>query len=153
MRGELEAVISRDLKDLTAYLKTGQSKKYADEKILGHWRFSVNGSLAQVRTARPEITSKEMAALRLVWRIGFAQTQVVVAPDRQVFIKNVPAPGAGALVGATPELRTLKGQWEESAGGYRMTFEGEPGVTRVSLESGRLVLAQDGQVLAFDREL
>jgi hypothetical protein len=149
--GELLAVLNRDLEDLKDYLKSGKSKKYAEEKVLGHWRFSFNGTLAEARTSKPDITSKDMATLRLAWRARYGQARLIVAPDRQVFVKGLPSPNLDPATGAT-ESRTLKGQWEDTTDGYRMTFEGESGETKATLRDGRLILPQHGMILAFDHE-
>ena len=62
---ELVAALSQtDLVDFTAWVKTGVSPKYADEKILGRWRVDVANVLLSMRRQRGNIPPTEFALLR-----------------------------------------------------------------------------------------
>jgi hypothetical protein len=148
---ELKTAVSRDVDDLVGYLQTGKSAKYDDEKILGRWLFSVNGTLAQVRISKPNISSGDMSRLRAFWRASLYQAVLIAASDRQVFLKGFPNLGAAAADPAGKQ--TLTGQWDVAPGGYKMTLQGRAAEMKVTIQGDLLVVAGFGMELAFYREI
>ena len=76
-----------DLKDLLAYLQSGQSPQYQDLPILGRWQLEPYSTLAQVKKRRVRITSVEMRLLRQQMEFikGY---QLVVLPDNTAKLKG-----------------------------------------------------------------
>jgi hypothetical protein len=86
----VEETLETNLDDLTTYLNTGTSAKYANEPILGGWDFNVGVSLAWLRQEQPKMAASEMRAIRGLWSQAYAQTTVLLTGDNQVFVKNFP---------------------------------------------------------------
>ena len=83
-REQLEQI---DLKDLMAYLKTGESPKYSDQPILGRWEVDPYLTLQQEKRRKVGMTSQEMRQLRQNVEMikGF---KLVVAPDNSAKLKG-----------------------------------------------------------------
>lgn len=100
----VDALLKTDLKDLEAYLRTGISPKYADEKILGRWKVDVASVLLQTRRMRGgNISPKEFAALRLGLSSALSGVRLKVLTDGRFLVTSVaskPAEGAEAAAGA-----------------------------------------------------
>ncbi len=72
-----------DLKDLLAYLRTGKSAKYDEEKILGRWRLDPAPTMRELRRLSPEMTSAEFSmAKKGVYMIA-PLVSVVSSPDNR----------------------------------------------------------------------
>lgn len=88
--GEL---LKTDLKDLRAFLETGVSAKYADDKIIGRWRVDVSAVLLQARRARQGITPTEFAAMRTMLNLMLSPVRLTAYADGRYVIKSdAPAP-------------------------------------------------------------
>ena len=136
-------IVTPDLKDLRAFLETGQSQKY-DDKILGRWAFDVNAAMMAYRRAKPNTASTEMQRVRLWMRQSFAKTMLVAAPDGSVALKNLPN-----LTNPTAtDLQNIQGQWKASGSQYQLTL-GSVGERRGRIEGGRLFLDGEGIGLVF----
>jgi hypothetical protein len=149
------SITEPNLQDLQTYLETGKSAQYDSERILGRWDFYVNGTIALLRKARPNISSTEMSRVKQYIAQSYAGTTLVAMakPEPRVLIKNYPVVKvvAGA---ATTELKTVEGEWKEADGNYVMTYsvEGKAEEAAVSIESGRLALTGQGLGLMFLRQ-
>jgi hypothetical protein len=60
----IDIVKGVDLKDLKAYLLTGKSAKYDDERILGRWILDKDAVMTFVRKTRPNIKGDELMAVK-----------------------------------------------------------------------------------------
>ena len=141
------------MNDLTNYLQTGKSAKYDSQKILGRWELNVNVTLVWLRQANPKMPSKEMAAVRALWSQAYAQTTVMVTPDNQVFLKNLPKfqsqPGQPLF---QPE--NWKGDWSLDGSNYTLhiTLNGEDKFLNATTDDGLRLSVKDGKtLLIFDR--
>ena len=152
------ATLTPDLKDLRAYLETGRSAKYDDEKILGRWKFNVNSALSLTRKNKPNASSAEMLRLKK-WMLGaFDKTSLVAMVGGQAIVKNLPplklpaGPAAAAAAVAGPQ--TLQGQWKGGDGKYQLNFSGGGAdlETVATVEGDRMSMTAQGVSLAFDRE-
>src|SRR5205807_9174390 len=66
-----------DLKDLRAFLETGRSAKYDDQKILGRWNFDVNAALAMIRRLKPNVIPTEMQKIKRAVAVAFGKTTFI----------------------------------------------------------------------------
>ncbi|PYJ81018.1 MAG: hypothetical protein DME22_22475, partial [Verrucomicrobia bacterium] len=76
-----------DLKDLFEYLKTGESPKFADMKILGRWQLDPYATLLQEKKKRSRLTTVEMKLLKQQLEFVKGYT-LVVTPDNNVKLKG-----------------------------------------------------------------
>jgi hypothetical protein len=106
----LLAMVRPDLKDLKAYLETGASAKYDEEKILGRWELNFRGSIAEARRRKPTIGSAEITALRRIIGAAFRNAQVTATVDNQVILRLPEA----------PDKKTSRGSWKSAGGGQYM---------------------------------
>jgi hypothetical protein len=149
------ATVVPNLKDLPIFLDTRKSPKYDPETILGRWIFNVNGAMSLFRKAKPNISSKEMQTWKRWMLAAFAKTSLVAMTDHQAILKNVPQlrlPAAGAVSAGGPQ--TLKGEWKNLDGKYKLTLSGGSRDEQVTatVEGDRLTVAGEGLSLVFDRE-
>lgn len=96
--GELTtALLAMDLEDFTAWVKTGVSPKYADEKILGRWKIDVASVLLSMRRQRGNIPPAEFAMMRTVLTSVLSPLRFKFFPDgRFLVIRDAVAPVVGA---------------------------------------------------------
>ena len=76
-----------DLKDLLEYLKTGESPKFADIRILGRWQLEPYATLLQEKKRRSRLTTAEMKLLKQQLEFVKSYT-LVVTPDNNVKLKG-----------------------------------------------------------------
>jgi hypothetical protein len=100
---QIWSVAKPNFKDLEKFLRTGDSDKYASEKLVGRWEINLNASLLAVRRERTNISSSDMRRLRTFMTIVLEKTTLVVTPEpeKQAILKNVGRLPAAAL-SATP---------------------------------------------------
>jgi Colicin V production protein len=119
---ELVAALQQtDLVDFTAWMKTGVSPKYADEKILGRWRVDVANVLLSMRRQRGNIPPTEFAALRAVLGATLTPLRFRFYTDGRFTVTSTgaapanpdaaaePVPTAGAGAGMDPSLAARYG--------------------------------------------
>lgn len=108
-----------ELKDLKEYLKTGVSPKYSDERILGLWVLTVEGSAAELKKQKPQITSRDLSRFKSMLYMQFPDAELVVTTDNKAVFKV-------ADPNATPSFArpVLRGTWEKSEAGYQMKLTG-----------------------------
>ena len=76
-----------DLKDLLEYLKTGESPKFADMRILGRWQLDPYATLLQEKRHRSHMTTADMRLLKQ--ELEFKKSLTLVAtPDNLVRLKG-----------------------------------------------------------------
>ena len=138
-------MISPDLEDLEAFLRTGKSAKYDGEAILGVWTFDPRGALVELKKAKPNISTTQLKNMRAIYPL-LAKANMTVSPDHRVIVRELrdfgqaaaamnaaataakPA-AAGATAPMQPPVATAGGE----AGGrlqdarYRMGLSRRPG--------------------------
>jgi colicin V production protein len=83
----IQQIEQTDLKDLREYLKTGESPKYADVRILGRWQMDPYATLLQMKRRRTGITTAEMRLMKQ--QLEFVRSySLVVTPDNNVKLKG-----------------------------------------------------------------
>ena len=96
---------SVDLEDLTAYLHTGESTKYADERILGRWRVNVSAVVSRMRRKNPTMTSAELIQLKKN-AAALKEISLTATPNTRVYVKLHPDEKVTALIfGMSESLR------------------------------------------------
>jgi hypothetical protein len=175
---EIWTILTGNFDDILGFLKTGQSQKYADQKLVGHWDFNLNATLTSFQEAKPAATTQEMRVARQQLSLMFGKSTILATLDNQAFLKNVgvikmvPAtPGAGAPRGGmrggrgggppgapapamttTVELQpTVEGRWSEDAGDYKLNFSADMNFEG-SVDGDTLTLTGSQLPLTFDRE-
>jgi hypothetical protein len=146
---EIWTILVDNFDDLLGFLNTGQSQKYADQKLVGRWEFNLNATLTAIQELKPNATSTEMRAAKQQVSSVFGKTTILATLDNEVFLKNlgkikvVPAtanqnftpppprggrggpPGAGAGPGmtVTVELQPpLQGRWAEDGTDFKFNL-------------------------------
>lgn len=76
-----------DLKDLLEYLKTGESPKFADTRILGRWQLDPYATLLQEKRHRSHMTTAEMRLLKQELESKKNLT-LVATPDNNLKLKG-----------------------------------------------------------------
>jgi hypothetical protein len=144
-----------DMKDLTAYLKTGKSAKYDPETILGRWNFDVSVALTMDLRTKPNISSRDMQKLKEWFFSAYSKTTFVARTDHQCTLKNLPAATSSAA-GAAPASgpQTLQGQWTSVDGKYQIAVStpGREGDLTAVVEEDRLTITGARMNLVFSRE-
>jgi hypothetical protein len=148
------STVAPDLKDLSDYLVSNKSAKYASQKILGRWNFNLNMTMNLFRRAKPNISSKEMLQWKRWMVSAFSKTSLVAMTDHQALLKNAPQlklPTAGAT--ASGGLQTLKGEWKDLDSKYQLTLASASKEEQLSatIEGDHLTVASE-MALVFDRE-
>jgi uncharacterized membrane protein required for colicin V production len=147
-------IVEPNLKDLKAFLETGQSPKFAEEPILGRWNFTARGTVAFIRRSSPNISSTEMARLRNTLTALFSKSRLVVGTDNFLAVKDWPTLKKPANPKAGPELQSAQGRWDGANGRYKLEFSiaGTPWKPSVIIEGDRLTVVADKLAAVFDRE-
>ncbi len=86
---EIWAIFVDNFDDILVFLKTGQSPKYADQKLVGRWDFNLNATLTTVQESKPNATSTEMRGARQQLSLVFGKTTILATLDNQLFLKNL----------------------------------------------------------------
>jgi hypothetical protein len=144
-----------DLDDLSTYLVSGRSPKYASEKIVGRWSFDADATIGMLRKSRPNIPSKEMARLKAWIHQQFDKTVLVAMTDRQAVLKSFPhLKSAAAGTPAATELLNVPARWADAADRYALTYspEGKEEAASLEIEGDRLTITGQGLELAFQRQ-
>jgi hypothetical protein len=152
----VDEIFKANIDDLADYLKTGVSKKYANDKVLGKWEFNALVTIAWFRQSQPKIQASEMRTIRALWTAAYGQTTVLMTADNQVFVRNFPrfqaAPAAGQPA-FTPE--TWKGGWTKDDTGASYTLDIKLGdqekfLTATTTDGLRLTVKDGHNLLIFD---
>ena len=144
--------VKPDMKDLQAFLQTGKSAKYDDERILGRWDFDVNGTVLMYRRAKPNIAGGEVAKLRAWMAEKFPKSSLVAAPDHVVVLKNLPHIYMQPGQPLTSETKNLKGDWKSAGAGYEFELEGGTARRTAKFEGNRLIIDGEGTPVVFEKE-
>jgi hypothetical protein len=149
------AVVEPNLQDLNIFFTTGESPKFSSEKIVGRWRYDLNGAVGTLRKLQPNMTSTRMAEWKRWMAASFGNASFVATPEQEVVIKNLPS--LKATPGAAPppaQLHTWAGQWKNAGSRYDITVkvDGRTEQTAVEIQGDRLSLTLEGIAMAFLRE-
>jgi hypothetical protein len=79
-----QQLLTVDLKDFRVYLEKGTSAIYDPIKILGRWELDADQVVINARKKRPNISSKELKALRTVLSSMAAGTQLKATTDNKL---------------------------------------------------------------------
>jgi len=141
-----------DMKDLCTFLETGQSPKYDPEKILGRWKLDVTGLITAFRRIKPNVSAKEMIAVRRAITAAFEKTGFVAMTDGRAILKS--APPLRLAQGAGVSLQNYDGRWKNVSGKYELSLSvggGEQDLP-ATVEGDRLTVLSDGVGFVFNRE-
>jgi Colicin V production protein len=141
MMKNVDTALVPNLQDLRHFLETGRSTNFT-EKILGRWDFDINGAIALLTKAKPNLPVKQKNETRRWMYTAFAKTIFIATPEQQVFLKNVPPTALGMT---SNEPQTLSGQWKESGSRYELTFT-------VNGKSEQMIAEITGERLGIPRE-
>jgi hypothetical protein len=138
--------LTEDLKDLLAFLETGYSGKYGEERILGRWELDTQRTLQRVRQKNPSMPTARYDQIRANVFANMAGIYLIAGTDNQVFLKRTTNMGTETLA---------TGQWETTGGGYGLIFETGDSQGRVEVEigAGQLSLERDGLELVLTKEI
>ena len=137
-------LLGGDMKDLKAYVETGKSPKYDDEKILGRWSFDYRDSLALARKTKPNIGSVELRQLRRVLGGTMANATLTATIDNKVILRTP----------SNTRLPTSEGSWKSMTGGRYTLSVSEGGKTiemQGRVEGNRLVVTREPYGMVFEK--
>ena len=149
---QLWGILTNNLDDFPAYLKTGRSAKFDGEKILGNWEFNAGVSFAWLRQSQPKTPASEMRNIRAWMMQAYAQTHVLLTGDNQIFIKSLPRLKTQTGQPTTTDLENWKGDWSRDGTNYTLhvTFNGEEKFMSGTTDGLRLTVKDGKNLLIFD---
>jgi hypothetical protein len=141
-----------NLPDLRKYLHEGVSERYDPVTILGRWDFDVSGAVSAARRAKPNMSAKEMQALRAFMEAAFKNTGLVAKPDKTLTVRSMPQLKMSPAGGAPGQQQNLQGQWKDlDSTKYRLSFSGTD--LNATVEGDRMMVKNEGGIdLVFNRE-
>lgn len=169
---EIWHIFMDNFDDIMGFLKTGQSQKYADQKLVGWWDFNLNATLTTFQEQKPAATTREMATARQELTLMFGKTSLLATLDNQAYLKNfgvlksaAPPPatkggGRGGQRGAQPPAQpvppsvdvqpSVQGRWSEDGSDYKFNFS--TGNYQGTVDGDTMMLTGSILPLTFDRE-
>jgi len=81
-------LLSPDLEDVEAFLRTGKSAKFDGEPILGIWHFDARGALVEFKKAKPNSTTTQLKNMRVVYPM-LAKATMTVSPDHRLIVRDL----------------------------------------------------------------
>jgi len=158
------AALKPDLTDLLAYMKTGQSAKYDNEKILGKWDFDLKGAVNAVKRAKPNVTIPEMKRIRYALSLTMAKATFIATPEpaKAAYLKDfgklVPAkkdprarPGTRPAP-PTVETHNFTGTWSSDGSKYQINLPDKGGALEAQVEGDTLIVTGDVLPMVFQRD-
>jgi len=131
---EVLKLVGDDLIDLRTYLHTGESPKYADEKILGRWRFSVNRSMDKALARKPNMNFAERKRLKGYLIFSMRDAVLTASLDEKITIKGPQDP--------------IEGRWKRVQVG-KYEFKLPEGETEATLDANTLTFFQRNTPFVF----
>ncbi|WP_160164686.1 CvpA family protein [Pedosphaera parvula] len=156
MLKEIWGILVPNITDLDNFLKTGQSAKYGDQKLLGRWDFNLNGALALMKQSNPNYGSTEMQKRRRVLFLTMAKTVLIAAPDKQVIVKDVGELHANTnpKLAPTVSMQKLEGQWEGDGSKYTITISSPKKQTfTAEIQGERMTVTGGDLLMSFEHEM
>lgn len=152
--GEIWSTVEPNLDDLDAYLHTGISPHFSQERLYGRWRFNPTASTAALRKERPTIGSKEMKRTLRILEYSYGRASLVIGTDEQLVARNFsgaqPTPE-----NPNPPTQSSMGRWRTSGDDYKLIFEANGQELRLDgiVQGERLTVSGFQYPLVFDREV
>jgi uncharacterized membrane protein required for colicin V production len=137
-------MLGGDLKDLKAYVETGKSAKYDDEKILGRWNFDYRDSIALARRNKPNMASVELRQLRRVLGGTMANATLTATIDKRVILRTP----------SNSKAPSTEGSWEAQSGGKYLLKLNEGGKSYevpAIVDANRVVVTRDNYAMVFEK--
>ncbi len=135
-----------DVPDLLAFLETGKSEKYDEEKILGRWYFDLTGAMYQARKLHPELGGRELRGLKSMLEATESGATLVAMPNNQLILKYFTPPD---------KAEAINGTWKSLYDAqYMLTLPkgGRNYQVPASVEVGHLLMASpEGLPLSFEK--
>jgi hypothetical protein len=137
-------LVQGDLKDLKAYLETGNSPKYEDQKILGRWKINYGGSMSAARKKKPYWSRAELQVLATRFSV-FKDAEITAMIDNTITLKLTPP---------LSSPKVIKGTWSGSGSSYvcKVNDGGNNQELPVTADDAKLVVKKDGFELTFEKE-
>lgn len=153
----LWSLVEPNLADLNVFLTNGVSDKFADQPLIGRWNFDARSTAAALRKARPNITATEMQRFRRTMDTLYSRTRLVIGlegAEQKVVIKDLPSVKENPPPGTPLTLQNGQGTWSGGGSRYQLDFTLADGELKIpaGLESGRLLLTINKNVIVFERE-
>lgn len=149
----VESTITTNLNDLTMYLTTGQTAKYAGEPILGNWVFNASVTLAWLRQNEPKMAANDMVAVRSLWGQAYGQTKFLFAGDGQIFVKGFPKFVTAHQANEPPfQAGDGRGDWMREGKNYTLhiTANGDEKYLSCTTDGTRMNVKDGRNLLIFD---
>jgi uncharacterized membrane protein required for colicin V production len=149
----VSGILKTNVTDLMEYLKTGKSPKYSGQKIIGRWDLNPAVTFAWLRQSQPKMSINEVRAVRAFMFQNYADTHLLVAGDRQAFLKHFPHVQASPGQPPTTDYENWKGDWSADGTNYdlHLTLNGQDKFMSATAEELRLTLKDGKTLLIFDR--
>jgi hypothetical protein len=159
-------MLGGDFSDLLTYLQTGESPKFAEERILGRWEVNGVASFNLAKRRKPNMSLQEVKRVRFILATLFKNFSLTATPDGKVQVKMpglpTPAPGtpAAAALAASgmPVLsgmqKNASGSWEQKdGGGYKLSLgqADNPLEVQALVEGDRLTLTVLGYGVVLEK--
>jgi hypothetical protein len=147
-------MVQDNFDDLNTYLQTGQTPKYASEKIVGRWTLNTAATTSRLLETRPVISSREMRALRAWVAQSYAHTAFVAGADGQAFLKELPHMTTQPGRPPTTENASWHGRWKGDGTDFELSLNSGNNKQSMpaQLEDNRLTIKDDKTTLVFNRE-
>ena len=151
------ATVQPDIQDLTTYLKTGNTAKYANEPILGHWSFDFSSAFNAYRRANPKLTVLQLKELRRFISGLFLNTTMTAGTDGFLVVRslprlNLPRPGEQFQ---PSQPAHFSGAWKSNGNTYGLSFEQDGAKQEFTAEinGDRMTISGQGFPLVFERDI
>jgi hypothetical protein len=166
--------MAMDLKDLRAYLETGVSPKFAEEKILGRWAYDVDTTLQLNKRAKADIAASVWVKLSKELRERYKDALLTTYYDKKAALKlsaamegkgspmrGVPVPNRPgqtnyvALWLNTNASTSASGTWSGTAPNYAIELNNKGGkhssAVKMDADNTKLSFTFEGKQVAFER--
>lgn len=135
-----------DLKDLKQYLESGESPKFDDILILGHWDANVLRSYRLAIKNKLALPALEKARIRRQLDVAWSNATLTAFVDNKLLIRSTDT---------NNNPRTIQGTWKEVSGSryvFNLVEGGKPHETEATVEARRLVFtSKDDLPAVFER--
>jgi hypothetical protein len=155
LKNEIWSIVEPNLDDLESYLKTGISEKYSDERIYGRWNLNASASAAAMRRVKPNMSSREMARVRLALQAAFANAKLIAGTENVLIAKNFSGGSTEPDPNAPSAQGTSRGEWRAGTEKYRLVFDADGKELKLdaAIQGERMTVSGLPYVLVFDREV
>lgn len=113
MMEQILKLLGGDLSDITAYIKTSQSPKYDEEKILGRWDFNLGASVAESKKLR-RMSALEANRMTIQLTAMIQEVTLLATIDHKLIYRKG-STAAGNLI-------RREGTWNNEGGTYKLSI-------------------------------